>query len=131
MDNSVPSVPMPKGARQWMPAGVWMRPEYYRIDGRSRQQCIEHEARRVRSAVGIIDVGTLGKLDVRGPQAAEFLERVYTGRYARMKVGSTRYAVMCDEAGVLVDEGVVARLAEDHFYFTTTTSGAGSNVPRA
>ncbi|TMH73795.1 MAG: FAD-dependent oxidoreductase [Betaproteobacteria bacterium] len=114
---------------QWMPAGVWMRPEYYRIDGRSREQCIRNEARRVRSAVGIIDVGTLGKLDVRGPQAAEFLERVYTGRYARMKVGSTRYAVMCDEAGVLVDEGVVARLAEDHFYFTTTTSGA-ANVYR-
>jgi len=112
-----------------MPAGVWMRPEYYRIDGRSREQCIQNEARRVRGAVGIIDVGTLGKLDVRGPQAAEFLERVYTGRYARMKVGSTRYAVMCDEAGVLVDEGVVARLAEDHFYFTTTTSGA-ANVYR-
>jgi sarcosine oxidase, subunit alpha len=114
---------------QWMPAGVWMRPEYYRIDGRSREQCFQDEARRVRSAVGIIDVGTLGKLDVRGPQAAEFLERVYTGRYAKMKVGSTRYAVMCDEAGVLVDEGVVARLAEDHFYFTTTTSGA-ANVYR-
>jgi sarcosine oxidase subunit alpha len=114
---------------QWMPAGVWMRPEYYRIDGRPREQCFQDEARRVRSAVGIIDVGTLGKLDVRGPQAAEFLERVYTGRYAKMKVGSTRYAVMCDEAGVLVDEGVVARIAEDHFYFTTTTSGA-ANVYR-
>jgi sarcosine oxidase, subunit alpha len=108
----------------WMPAGVWMRPEYYRVDGRSREQCIHEEAGRVRNAVGIIDVGTLGKLDVRGPRAAEFLERVYTGRYAKMKVGSTRYAVMCDEAGVLVDEGVVARLADDHFYFTTTTSGA-------
>jgi sarcosine oxidase subunit alpha len=113
----------------WMPAGVWMRPEYYRVEGRSREQCIHDEAGRVRNSVGIIDVGTLGKLDVRGPQAAEFLERVYTGRYARMKVGSTRYAVMCDEAGVLVDEGVVARLADDHFYFTTTTSGA-ANVYR-
>ena len=113
----------------WMPAGVWMRPEYYRVDGRSREQCIHDEARRVRGAVGLIDVGTLGKLDVRGAQAAEFLERVYTGRYGRMKVGSTRYAVMCDEAGVLVDEGVVARLADDHFYFTTTTSGA-ANVYR-
>ena len=113
----------------WMPAGVWMRPEYYRVQGRSREQCIHDEVRRVRGAVAIIDVGTLGKLDVRGPQAAEFLERVYTGRYGRMKVGSTRYAVMCDEAGVLVDEGVVARLADDHFYFTTTTSGA-ANVYR-
>ena len=114
---------------QWMPAGVWMRPEYYRVEGRQRELCIEQEARRVRNTVAVIDVGTLGKLDVRGPQAAEFLERVYTGRYARMKVGTTRYAVMCDEAGVLVDEGVVARLAEDHFYFTTTTGGA-ANVYR-
>ena len=88
--------------------------------------CIHDEVRRVRSGVALIDVGTLGKLDVCGPQAAEFLERVYTGNYARMKVGSTRYAVMCDESGVLIDEGVVARLADDHFYFTTTTSGAAN-----
>jgi sarcosine oxidase, subunit alpha len=113
------------GAR-WMPAGVWMRPEYYERPGASRIECIQQEARRVRTALGIIDVGTLGKLDVRGPQAAEFLERVYTGRYRKMKVGSTRYAVMCDEAGLLIDEGVIARLAEDHYYFTTTTSGAAT-----
>lgn len=114
---------------KWMQAGVWQRPEYYVVAGKSRIDCIRDEARRVRSAVGIVDVGTLGKLDVRGPQAAEFLERVYTSRYANMKIGATRYAVMCDESGVLVDEGVVARLAEDHFYFTTTTSGA-ANVYR-
>ena len=76
--------------------------------------------------VGIIDVGTLGKLEVIGPEAAEFLERVYTASYANLKVGMTRYAVMCDEAGVVIDDGVVARLAEDHFYFTTTTSGAAT-----
>ena len=111
---------------QWMAAGVWTRPEYYAQPGRSRQQCIHEEARRVRTALGIIDVGTLGKLEVRGPQAADFLERVYTGRYRKMKVGSTRYAVMCDEAGLLIDEGVVARPAEDHYYFTTTTSGAAT-----
>jgi sarcosine oxidase subunit alpha len=74
----------------------------------------------------VIDVGTLGKLEVRGPQAAEFLERVYTGNYANMKVGTTRYAVMCDESGVLADEGVVARLPHDVFYFTTTSSGAAT-----
>jgi sarcosine oxidase subunit alpha len=113
----------------WMPAGVWMRPEYYERPGASRIECIQQEARRVRSGLGIIDVGTLGKLEVRGAQAADFLERVYTGRYRKMKVGSTRYAVMCDEAGLLVDEGVIARLAEDHYYFTTTTSGA-ANVYR-
>jgi sarcosine oxidase subunit alpha len=113
----------------WMPAGVWTRPEYYATPDKSRLQCIHEEARRVRNALGIIDVGTLGKLEVVGPQAADFLERVYTGRYRKMKVGSTRYAIMCDEAGLLMDEGVIARLAEDHYYFTTTTSGS-ANVYR-
>ena len=108
----------------WMPAGVWQRPEYYAVAGQARVQCIEGEAGAVRNAVGIIDVGTLGKLEIRGPQAAEFLERVYISKYAGLKVGMTRYAVMCDESGVVIDDGVVARLADDHFYFTTTTSGA-------
>ncbi|MCL5059923.1 MAG: aminomethyltransferase, partial [Candidatus Thermoplasmatota archaeon] len=108
----------------WMPAGAWQRPEYYEIEGQSREACIEGEALAVRNGVGLIDVGTLGKLEVRGPQAAEFLERVYISKYAGLKVGMTRYAVMCDEAGVVIDDGVVARLADDHFYFTTTTSGA-------
>lgn len=111
------------GAR-WMPAGTWQRPEYYQIAGKDRLDCIREETSAVRTGVGIIDVGTLGKLEVIGPQAAEFLERVYISRYANLKVGMTRYAVMCDETGVVIDDGVVGRLAEDHFYFTTTTSGA-------
>ncbi len=111
---------------QWMPAGVWQRPEYYRVAGRARIDCIRGEVAAVRNGVGIIDVGTLGKLEVIGPQAAEFLERVYISRYANLKIGMTRYAVMCDESGVAIDDGVVGRLAEDHFYFTTTTSGAAA-----
>jgi sarcosine oxidase subunit alpha len=110
----------------WMPAGVWQRPEYYRVDATSRMECIRGEASAVRNGVGIIDVGTLGKLEVIGPQAAEFLERVYISRYDNLKVGMTRYAVMCDESGVIIDDGVIARLATDHFYFTTTTSGAAT-----
>jgi sarcosine oxidase subunit alpha len=108
----------------WMPAGVWQRPEYYAVVGKSRAACIEGEVLAVRQGVGLIDVGTLGKLEIRGPQAAEFLERVYISKYAGLKVGMTRYAVMCDESGVVIDDGVVARLADGHFYFTTTTSGA-------
>ncbi len=108
----------------WMPAGAWQRPEYYAVAGQSREECIEGEVRAVRHGVGMIDVGTLGKLEIRGPQAAEFLERVYISKYVGLKVGMTRYAVMCDESGVVIDDGVVARLADDHFYFTTTTSGA-------
>jgi sarcosine oxidase subunit alpha len=110
----------------WMTAGVWQRPEYYACSGLSRSDCIHAEALAVRSAVGIIDVGTLGKLEVIGPDAAEFLERVYISKYAGLKVGMTRYAVMCDESGVVIDDGVVGRLADDHFYFTTTTSGAAT-----
>lgn len=110
----------------FMPAGAWERPEYYAVSGLSRREAIHAEVQRVRSAVGVIDVGTLGKLEIRGPQAAEFLERVYAGRFGNMKVGGTRYAVMCDESGVLADEGVVARVADDVFYFTTTSSGAAT-----
>lgn len=113
------------GAR-WMPAGAWQRPEFYQVAGKERLACIREEVAAVRKGLGLIDVGTLGKLEVIGPQAAEFLERVYTSNYANLKVGMTRYAVMCDESGVVIDDGVVARLAEDHFYFTTTTSGAAT-----
>jgi sarcosine oxidase subunit alpha len=109
-----------------MPAGVWQRPEYYRVEGMDRLECIRGEVTAVRNSIGIIDVGTLGKLEVIGPQAAEFLDRVYISKYTNLKVGMTRYAVMCDESGVIIDDGVVGRLAEDHFYFTTTTSGAAT-----
>ena len=111
---------------KWMPAGVWQRPEYYQQADLSRLECIHAEVAAVRKGVGLIDVGTLGKLEIIGPDAAEFLERVYISRYANLKVGMTRYAVMCDESGVVIDDGVVARLADDHFYFTTTTSGAAT-----
>lgn len=109
---------------KFMSAGSWRRPEYYACDGLSRTECIRQEVAAVHHGVGVIDVGTLGKLELRGPDAAEFLERSYISRYRNLKTGMTRYAVMCDETGVVIDDGVVARLGEDHFYFTTTTSGA-------
>jgi len=109
---------------QFMLAGVWRRPEYYTQPGKSREDCIRSEVEAVRTRVGLIDVGTLGKLELRGADAAKFLERVYTGRYSNLKVGMSRYALMLDEAGVVIDDGVIARLGAEHFYFTTTTSGA-------
>jgi len=109
-----------------MQAGVWLRPEYYSRDGKSKRELIVEEALAVRRAVGLIDVSTLGKLEVIGPDAAELLERMYTGRFKNLKVGMTRYAVMTDESGVVIDDGVVARLAEQRFYFTTTTTGSAS-----
>jgi sarcosine oxidase subunit alpha len=110
----------------FMQAGVWLRPEYYAAGRRSKADAVREEARAVREAAGLIDVGTLGKIEVRGPDAAAFLERVYTGRFGNLKVGMTRYALMVDEAGVIIDDGVVARLDEQHFYFTTTTTGSAS-----
>ena len=110
----------------FMQVGAFERPAYYQVQGMTRLEAIHAEVHRVHTAVGLIDVGTLGKLEIRGPDAAEFLERIYTGRYGNMKLGSTRYAAMCDESGVLNDEGVVARFASDVFYFTTTTSGVAT-----
>jgi sarcosine oxidase subunit alpha len=108
----------------FMQAGVWLRPEYYAVTGKSKNEAVREEASAVRSKVGIIDVGTLGKMEISGPDAAAFLERLYTGRFGNMKVGTTRYALMLDEAAVIIDDGVVARLDEERFYFTTTTTGS-------
>jgi sarcosine oxidase, subunit alpha len=114
---------------KFMSAGMWQRSEYYKKLDKNKKICINEEAEAVRTRVGIIDVGTLGKIELCGADAAEFLERVYAGRYANMKVGTTRYALMLDEAGVIIDDGVIARLGAEHFYFTTTTSGA-TNIYR-
>ncbi|MEP6885657.1 MAG: 2Fe-2S iron-sulfur cluster-binding protein [Gammaproteobacteria bacterium] len=110
----------------WMPAGNWRRPEYYAVPGESRAQSIDAEVRAVRSSVGLIDVGTLGKIEIYGPQAAELLDRAYAGRYSDLKVGMTRYGLMLDESAVIVDDGVIARLAPELFYFTTTTGGSAT-----
>ena len=113
----------------FMQAGIWLRPEFYMAGSKTRLDAVREEAVAVRTGVGIIDVGTLGKMEISGPDAAAFLERIYTGRFANMKAGMTRYALMLDEAGVIIDDGVVARLGEQRFYFTTTTTGA-ANVYR-
>ncbi|GAC1665082.1 MAG: 2Fe-2S iron-sulfur cluster-binding protein [Steroidobacteraceae bacterium] len=110
----------------WMPAGNWRRPEYYAVAGESRSQSIDAEVHAVRNGVGLIDVGTLGKIEIHGPDAAELLDRVYAGRYSDLKVGMTRYGLMLDESGVIIDDGVIARLAADMFYFTTTTGGSAT-----
>jgi sarcosine oxidase subunit alpha len=110
----------------WMPAGNWRRPEYYAVSGETRARSIDAEVHAVRSSVGLIDVGTLGKIEVYGPDAAELLERAYAGRFSDLKVGMTRYGLMLDEAGVIIDDGVIARLGEEFYYFTTTTGGSAT-----
>jgi sarcosine oxidase subunit alpha len=114
---------------KYMAVGGWQRPEYYRDGDVSRLDCIVREVRAVRESAGLIDVSTLGKLEIFGPDAGAFLDRVYTGSFADLRVGMTRYAVLLDESGIVRDDGVVARLGEHRYYFTTTTSGA-ANVYR-
>jgi sarcosine oxidase subunit alpha len=110
----------------WMPASNWRRPEYYAVAGESRAQSIEREVHAVRNGVGLIDVGTLGKIEIYGPQAGTFLDRVYTGKFSDMRVGMTRYGLMLDESGVIIDDGVIARLSDAMYYFTTTTGGSAT-----
>ena len=108
-----------------MPAGDWQRPAFYPLaDGTlERRRCMQSEAQHVRSAVGMIDVSTLGGIELRGPDAAEFVNRIYTFGFLKQPVGRTRYAVMTSEQGVVIDDGVSCRLSDEHFYVTATTSG--------
>jgi sarcosine oxidase subunit alpha len=115
-------------------ADDWDRPALYpsgesAISPASRAATIDVEVRRVRQRAGIIDVGTLGKIDVAGRDAGAFLEQVYAGWFANMRIGSSRYALLCDDAGAVVDDGIAARFAHDRFYLTTTT-GASAAVYR-
>lgn len=108
----------------WMPVGAWRRPAYFRRGALTREQCIAEEVAAVRERCGLIDVGTLGKIDVFGPQAAELLERLYMGRIGTLAIGAAQYVHALDEAGVLIEDGVVGRLGEQHFYVTTSTAGS-------
>jgi sarcosine oxidase, subunit alpha len=113
---------------QMMIAGLWMRPAYYGPKDAATAS-IEREVRAVREGVGMIDVSTLGGLEVRGPDAAAFIERMYTWAYEKQQIGRARYALMTDQTGVVIDDGVAARLHERHFYVTATT-GAVDQVYR-
>jgi sarcosine oxidase subunit alpha len=113
---------------QMMVAGLWMRPAYYGAK-KDAARAVEREVRSVRQGVGMIDVSTLGGLDVRGPDAAAFIDRMYTWAYEKQPVGRARYVLMTDQTGVVIDDGVAARLHERHYYVTATT-GAVDQVYR-
>jgi sarcosine oxidase subunit alpha len=113
-----------QGARM-MVAGQWMRPEFYG-DAANREAKIKAEVMAVRENVGIIDVSTLGGIEVHGPDAAEFLNRMYTFAYLKQPVHRARYVLMTDQSGVITDDGVACRFHENHFYVTATTGGVGA-----
>ncbi|EKE16988.1 MAG: hypothetical protein ACD_10C00686G0002 [uncultured bacterium] len=108
----------------FMPTGLWFRAKYYPLSAETMAEAVQREARNVRSKVGMADVSTLGKIDVQGADAAEFLNRVYINEWSTLKVGRARYGVMLREDGVVFDDGTTTRLSENHFHMTTTTSNA-------
>jgi sarcosine oxidase subunit alpha len=108
-----------------METGAWLRAQYYPRPGEtSWLETVDREVRTVRSAVGVCDVSTLGRIDVQGTDAGIFLDRVYTNAFSSLAVGKARYGLMLREDGFVMDDGTTSRLADDHYFMTTTTANA-------
>ena len=107
-------------------AGLWLRPRFYKRGNETLFDASKREAENVRKNVGVCDVTTLGKIDVKGPDAAEFLNRVYTNAWLKLPVGKARYGVMLREDGIVMDDGTTTRVSENHYHMTTTTAQAAN-----
>ena len=106
------------------PVGQWRRAYTYPRHGETNHQSIDREILAVRNKVGLLDASTLGKIEIKGPDAAEFLDRMYTNMFSTLKIGKCRYGLMMNELGFLSDDGVTVRLSDDHFLMHTTSGGA-------
>ncbi|MFC3691537.1 sarcosine oxidase subunit alpha family protein [Chenggangzhangella methanolivorans] len=105
--------------------GQWMRAAYFPQAGEKDWfESMVREVTTVRTKVGVYDASTLGKIDVQGPDAGAFLDRVYTSAFSKMPVGKARYGLALREDGFVLDDGTIARLAEGHYYLTTSTAHA-------
>ncbi|MBV7395969.1 sarcosine oxidase subunit alpha family protein [Mameliella sediminis] len=105
--------------------GMWLRAQWFPKPGETHwRESVDREVLQTRKSVGVCDCTTLGKIDVQGTDAAEFLNKVYANGFAKLAVGKTRYGLMLREDGIAMDDGTAARLAEDHFVVTTTTANA-------
>lgn len=104
--------------------GLWQRPRCYPRDVESLREAVNREVRTVRSAVGMVDITTLGKIDLQGPDCSELLERVYCNRWQSLEVGKLRYGLMLREDGIVLDDGTTSRLGPEHYFMTTSTGHA-------
>jgi len=105
--------------------GLWLRSSWFPLpDEEGWLDPVIREVKAAREKVGICDVSTLGKIDVQGPDAAEFLNRLYCNGFAQLEIGKARYGLMLREDGIVMDDGTTSRLAQDHFFMTTTTANA-------
>ncbi|WP_374596549.1 sarcosine oxidase subunit alpha family protein [Sphingosinicella sp.] len=115
-----------KAGAVFEPVGNWRRARHFPRPGETMHSAVARECRTVRTAVGLFDASTLGKIEVVGPGAATFMERVYTNPWRKLPPGRCRYGLVLREDGFIFDDGVVARLADDRFHVTTTTGGAAN-----
>ncbi|WP_416896741.1 MAG: sarcosine oxidase subunit alpha family protein [Minwuia sp.] len=106
-------------------AGLWLRAQWYPLSGETHwRESVDREVKGTRGSVGVCDVTTLGKIEIRGRDATTFINRVYANGFAKLPVGKVRYGLMLREDGIVYDDGTTARLAEDHYVMTTTTANA-------
>jgi len=104
--------------------GQWKRPWYFPKPGERKEDAVRRECVAARQGVAMMDASTLGKIDIQGPDAGAFLDRIYTNIFSTLPVGQCRYGLMCKADGIVFDDGVTTRLGENHFLMTTTTGGA-------
>ena len=104
--------------------GQWKRPWYFPKPGESMEDAVKRECVAAREGVAVMDASTLGKIDIQGPDAAVFLDRIYTNMFSSLPEGQCRYGLMCKTDGIVFDDGVTTRLGKNHFLMTTTTGGA-------
>ncbi len=115
-----------KNKAVFVDAGLWLRPRYYKQDNENLFQASKREANNVRQNVGVCDVTSLGKIDIKGKDSAEFLNRVYTNAWMKLPIGKARYGVMLREDGIVFDDGTTTRISENHYHMTTTTAQAAN-----
>ena len=106
--------------------GQWKRAWYYPKNNEDMHQAVQRESKAARESAGILDASTLGKIDIQGTDASEFLNRVYTNAWSKLGIGKCRYGLMLNEDGMVYDDGVTTRLGENHYIMTTTTGGAAT-----
>ena len=106
--------------------GQWKRAWYYPKDNEDMHDAVQRESKAARESAGILDASTLGKIDIQGTDASEFLNRVYTNAWSKLAIGKCRYGLMLNEDGMVYDDGVTTRLDENHYIMTTTTGGAAN-----
>ncbi len=115
-----------KNKAVFVDAGLWLRPRYYKKGEETLFEASKREAKNVRKNVGVCDVTSLGKIDIKGTDSAEFLNRVYTNAWMKLPIGKARYGVMLREDGIVFDDGTTTRIAENHYHMTTTTAQAAN-----